>query len=168
MATPDTAPTGEVRPFNFSNMSDAQIAFIGRSLIHGLEQQLDNGFGMAQDEFVGEAVIGLYSAEMGRLVDETPGRAKAFLKQAITSTDKYDQEVAVQCADELARRDFPLARDILAYANTPGHGLVEETDMWVTHRIERWATPEQMAELEAAQEAARDQWPHQIPPSLRS
>lgn len=173
MTAPEARPSSDPQPeqaFNFRVMSDEAVIFLGRALELAIEREYLEGRDWESPE---EAVQPLYVSAMAALLEQDPDRAKAILKHQALSDDGWDERVAVLCTLVLAEHDFPLARDIVVYAQREhdvGHesGDVEELAMGIGHQMGNSVTAEQAANLTAAQDLVwQDRTaPFPVPPGL--
>ncbi len=154
--------------FNFAVMTDDQVMLLGRSTMLGIKHEQDRrriergGRGIVSDLEIGgtedEGVLDLYIGGMTLLLDRDPDRAKRLLKRQTLSEDQLDEIVSIRCAPTLARFDFGLARDIFAYTLNGVLGSYGSYAVVAAYKamrqIEEHASPDQIADLQAAKVAA--------------
>jgi hypothetical protein len=114
----------------------------------------------------GAGLLEFFKEGMASLMDRDLDRAKRLLRQGALSGKPYDQEVTARCAPALARHDFELARDIVVYIQNSDGDLAFDAAIDASNDIRRTATPEQRADLDAAEEAALQAYERVVPSGL--
>ena len=155
--------TSTERAFNFTAMTDDQIASLGRAIILAIDYECDEATSSEPGD--ADGLLSLFTQGMTFLIARSPDRAKALLKRGALSDNAYDEEATVVCAPALAWHDFELARDIVLYVQGSDHD-VSGIVMGAAGEIADHATLERAAELRAAVEAVNQATERIVPPGL--